>query len=102
MQMPLLNLKNDQSPLLFESEDPAEVWKLFCELQNKLPKALWFNEANYERNELMVWKNELQFLSRLNYSSGRDLVIRMSVRRAPSAVRRPWFLSGAFLGNRVP
>ena len=26
--------------------------KLFCELQNKLPKALWFNEANYERIEL--------------------------------------------------
>ena len=28
------------------------MWKLFCELQNKLPKALWFNEANYERIEL--------------------------------------------------
>ena len=24
-------------------------------------------------------------------SSGRDLVIQMSVRRVPSAVRRPWF-----------
>ena len=31
---------------------PGEVWKLFYELQNKLPKALWFNEANYERIEL--------------------------------------------------
>ena len=30
-------------------------------------------------------------------SSGRDLVIQMSVRRAPSAV----FLSGAYLGNRM-
>ena len=40
------------SLLFFESEDPREVWKLFCELQNILPKALWFNEANYERNEL--------------------------------------------------
>ena len=28
------------------------MWKLFRELQNKLPKALWFNEANYERIEL--------------------------------------------------
>ena len=38
MQMPLLSLKNDRLPLLFESEDPGEVWKLFCELQNILPK----------------------------------------------------------------
>ena len=42
MQMPLLSLKNDRYPLLFESEDPGEVWKLFCELQSKLPKALLF------------------------------------------------------------
>ena len=42
MQMPLLSLKNDRLPLLFESEDPGEVWKLFCELQNILPKALLF------------------------------------------------------------
>ena len=42
MQMPLLSLKNDRQPLLFESEDPGEVWQLFCELQNKLPKALLF------------------------------------------------------------
>ena len=43
-------------------------------------------------------------------SSGRDLVIQMcvcaacSVRRPPSAVRRPpsmFFLSGAYLGNRM-
>ena len=51
MQMPLLSLKNDQKPLLFESEDPGEMWKLFCELQNKLPNALLFitkdlNSAN--------------------------------------------------------
>ena len=32
-------------------------------------------------------------------SSGRDLVIQMSVRRAPSAVHG--FLSGAYLGNRM-
>ena len=32
-------------------------------------------------------------------SSGRDLVIQMSVRRAPSAVHG--FLSGAYLGNRI-
>ena len=42
MQMPLLSLKNDRLPLLFESEDPWEMWKLFCELQNKLLKALLF------------------------------------------------------------
>ena len=41
-------------------------------------------------------------------SSGRDLVIQMSVRRAACGVRRaacgvrrPWFLSGAYLGNRM-
>ena len=32
-------------------------------------------------------------------SSGRDLVIQMSVRRVPSAVHG--FLSGAYLGNRM-
>ena len=38
----------------------------------------------------------------LELSSGRDLVIQMSVRRAGSAVRRPcFFLSGAYLGNRM-
>ena len=42
MQMPLLSLKNDRLPLLFESEDPGKVWKLFCELRNILPKALFF------------------------------------------------------------
>ena len=42
MQMPLLSLKNDRLPLLFESEDPEEEWKLFCELQNTLPKALFY------------------------------------------------------------
>ena len=30
---------------------PGSV-KTLLELQNKLPKALWFNEANYERIEL--------------------------------------------------
>ena len=38
-------------------------------------------------------------------SSGRDLAIQMSVRRAPCGVRRApsvFFLSGAFLGNRMP
>ena len=44
--MPLLSLKNDL-PLLFESEDPREVWKLFCGLQDKSRKALLFNEANH-------------------------------------------------------
>ena len=35
-------------------------------------------------------------------SSGRDLVIQLSVRRAPSAVCRPcFFLSGPYLGNRM-
>ena len=42
MQMLLLSLKNDRWPLLFESEDPGEEWKLFCELRNKLPKTLLF------------------------------------------------------------
>ena len=39
----------------YSSRQVVEVWKLFYELQNKLPKALWFNEANYERNELTQW-----------------------------------------------
>ena len=38
----------------------------------------------------------------LAWSSGRDLVIQMSVRRAPCAVRRPWFFrAGAYLKNSV-
>ena len=53
--MLLLSLENGWQPLLFESEDSGEVWKLFCELQNKLPKALVFNEANHERFELSQW-----------------------------------------------
>ena len=50
--MLLLILKNGWKPLLFESEDSGEVWKLFCGLQNKLPKALLINEANHDRFEL--------------------------------------------------
>ena len=50
--MLLLSLKNGWQPLLFESKDSGEVWKLFCGLQNKLPKALLFNEVNHERFEL--------------------------------------------------
>ena len=38
--------------LLFGSEVFAEVWKLYCVLRNTLPKALGFNEVNYERLEL--------------------------------------------------
>ena len=50
--MLLLSLKNGWQPLLFELEDSGEVWKLFCGLQNKLPKVLLFNEANHKRFEL--------------------------------------------------
>ena len=50
--MPLLSLKNDWQLLLFEPGDSGEVWKLFCELQSKLRKALLFNEAIHVRNEL--------------------------------------------------
>ena len=38
--MVFLSLKNGWQPLLFESEDSAEVWKLFGGLQNKLQKAI--------------------------------------------------------------
>ena len=48
--MPLLSLKNNWQPLLFETEDPGEMWKLFCGLQNKLRQALLFNEANEVQN----------------------------------------------------
>ena len=38
--------------VFFESEDPGDVWKLFCGLQNKLQKVLFlFNETNRDRNE---------------------------------------------------
>ena len=47
-----LSLKNGWQPLLFESEDSADVWKLFGGLHNKLQKALLFNLANHERFEL--------------------------------------------------
>ena len=33
-------------------KDTGEVWKLFGGLQNKLRKALLFNEENHVRNEL--------------------------------------------------
>ena len=55
--MLLFSLKNGWQPLLFESEDFGEVWKLFCGFQNKLPKALLFNETNQERFELSHWLN---------------------------------------------
>ena len=45
----------DSLPLLFGSEDLGEVWKLFCEsygIHYQKPNALWFDEANYERNKL--------------------------------------------------
>ena len=50
--------------------------------------------------------NWLIFIVSPELSSGRDLVIQMSVRRVPSAVCRPpsavhGFLSGAYLGNRM-
>ena len=60
--MLLLSLKNDWQPLLFESEDSGEVWKRFCGLQNKLPKALLFNEANYKRFELSQFKGPTYFV----------------------------------------
>ena len=50
--MPLLSLKNDWQPLLFDLENAGEVWKIFGKLQNKFRKALLFNETNHERNEL--------------------------------------------------
>ena len=40
-----------------------------------------------------------QFFVSPELSSGRDLVIQMSVRRPPSAIHG--FLSGAYLGNRM-
>ena len=54
--MLLLSLKNGWQPVLFESEDSGEVWKLFCGLQNKLPKALLFNEANKSQK---IWTQPL-------------------------------------------
>ena len=50
--MILLSWKNGWQPLLFESGDSGELRKPFCGLQNKIPKALLFNEANHERFEL--------------------------------------------------
>ena len=40
--MSLLSLKNNWQPLLFESEDPEEMWMLFYWLQNELRKVLLF------------------------------------------------------------
>ena len=58
--MLLLGLKNGWQPPLFESEDSGEVWKLFCGLQNKLLKALLFDEAYHERFELSHCVYEIQ------------------------------------------
>ena len=48
----IVDLKKDWEPLLFESEDPEDVWKLFCGLENKLRKSLLFNEVTHDRNEI--------------------------------------------------
>ena len=39
-----------------------KLWKLLWELRNILPKALWFNEANYDRSELTHWIENKLFL----------------------------------------
>ena len=41
--------------LFYSSRKVQERCENSCELQNKLPKALWFSEAKYERNELTQW-----------------------------------------------
>ena len=51
------------------------------------------------KNGIEILIGQVVFVSP-ELSSGRDLVIQMSVRHAPRAVRD--FLSGAFLGNRMP
>ena len=54
------------------------------------------------KNSIGILVGQVVFVSP-ELSSGRDLVIQMSVRRAASAVRRPpsmVFLSGAYLGIR--
>ena len=60
-------------------------------------------DQNLKKN--VIRTDDLVFVSP-ELSSGRDLVIQMSVRRATSAVRRPLsaihgFLSGAYLRNRM-
>ena len=66
--MLLLSLKNAYQSFLLESEDSGEVWKLFCGLQNKLPKALLFNGANHERFELPI-TSSLQTIRLLRFYS---------------------------------
>ena len=39
-----------------------------CELQNKLPKALWFNEANHERIELTHFIHRYKQIEKETYS----------------------------------
>ena len=75
MQMPLLSFKNDRQPLLFESEDPREVWKLIGELQNKLPKALLFITKDLTAsksccNKQKLKKTNVKVLSIYHYTVG--------------------------------
>ena len=55
MLMPLLSLKNDRQPLLLESEDPGEMLKLFCGLQNKLQNFCYLmRQITIEMNKPIV------------------------------------------------
>ena len=65
---------------------PQKQWKLFCSKQPILEQV----GLSYLQ-ELIVLKNTPNIVIFVSpeLSSGRDLVIQMSVRRAPCAVRRP-------------
>ena len=88
---------------LIQQWQDGQTWKLyegliFCGPQSEKPALKWQNKSNMVENNMLFVSPEL--------SSGRDLVIQMSVRRAPSAVCCPLsvvrgFLSGAYLGNRM-
>ena len=70
------------------------IWSFLCSLDNLLQKnvIVFFWENKFQNGAHLKKRAIFDLLSvSPELSSGRDLVIQMSVRRAASAVRRPWF-----------
>ena len=90
--MPLLSLKNDRLPLLFELEDPGKVRKLFCELQNILPKALLFITKDLNWPSVYGNKVILYYIIHKNTNIKKQQQNNME-EKTGRPIRPEWYLS---------
>ena len=77
----IMGLKNDRQPLLFESECPGEVGKLFCELRNTLTKAslfIWKDSTEFNKNNANL--HSLQYLPSVRICIECSVVFDVSVK----------------------